>query len=159
MNTNFNDQHGFTLIEAIVAMAVLAIGIFALYSMQITSIDSNAKAQYMTNASNWSSDQIEKILSMDYASLVDGDGDGTAQPTSVTDGVVSDADGGDFGLNDQTTGTADGKYESPDEKYTVYWNVAVDQPIEGLKTVRIFTKYKAGNDPKVVMMDYIKAEM
>ena len=55
MNHTKNDQknrltcnHGYTLIEVMIAMAVFAIGILAIFSMQITSTGSNALARGLT---------------------------------------------------------------------------------------------------------------
>ena len=147
-------QNGFTLIEAVVAMAILSIGIFALYSMQLTSIDGNARANYLTTASYWVSDKIEDIILMDYDDLNDGDGDGTNQDTGPFDGV--DDDGGDFGLEDVDTLTADGSEVSPDTHYRIFWNVAEDQPMDNLKTVRVHVEYVGGGESKIVSMDFIK---
>lgn len=59
-------EQGFSLIEALVAMLILTIGIFALYSLQITSINGNSKAHVLTVASTWGTDQVEYLLALDY---------------------------------------------------------------------------------------------
>lgn len=58
-----NQESGFTLIEVMIAIAVLVIGILSLYTMQISSIQSNSTANQLTTASNLALNQIEQILS------------------------------------------------------------------------------------------------
>lgn len=60
-----NQENGFTLIEVMIAIAVLVIGILSLYTMQISSIQGNSTANQLTTASNLALDQIEQILSWD----------------------------------------------------------------------------------------------
>lgn len=77
-------ESGFTLIEALIAMVVLSIGIFSLYSMQINSIKGNSKASRLTTASTWNADQVEQIVSMKYSDTTLDDGNGT--PFTTADG-------------------------------------------------------------------------
>jgi prepilin-type N-terminal cleavage/methylation domain-containing protein len=59
-------ENGFTLLEALIAMVILSIGIFSLFSMQTTGIYGNAKAAAITNVSNATRDQIEKFLGTNF---------------------------------------------------------------------------------------------
>ncbi len=129
-------NNGFTLIEALVAMVILSLGIFSLYSMQTTSIKGNSKASLITTATVWNADQVERVIGMQYLDtpLQDTDGDG--------DGVSMDSDGNDtnsvnFGLDDIDPATADGNFVTSDSHYTVYWNVAIDVPMADVKTIRV----------------------
>lgn len=61
-----NSNGGFTLIEAMVAMAILSVGILTLYTMQITGIKGNSKANVITVSSNAVRDQIETLLGRDF---------------------------------------------------------------------------------------------
>ena len=132
-------QNGFTLIEALVAMVVLTIGILSIYSMQIFAINSNSKASHVTIASNWAAERVEQITSTPYDDLLDIDGDGTNQDANAPAGL--DDDGGNFGLDDLTQATADGQAVSTEGDYTVFWNVAVDVPVAGTKTIRIYIQH------------------
>lgn len=71
MKDIFNYQHrnmnGFTLLEVIVAIAVLTIGILSFYTMHFSSIMGNAKASTITQASNAARDKIEKLMSKDFS--------------------------------------------------------------------------------------------
>lgn len=148
-------QGGFTLIEAIIAMGVLAVGIIAMYSMQVTAIDGNHKAYVITTASNWAATEVEDILSRPYDDLEDVDADGTNQD-SDEDGI--DDDGGNFGLDDVTDISADGTLTSSDGQFTIFWNVAEDTPMPRTKTIRVHVQDEKGVMQNIVVFDYIKQE-
>ncbi len=57
---------GFTILEVLIAMAVLAVGILAVGSMQVTSIKANAHANQITEASVLARDRLEKLMGLDY---------------------------------------------------------------------------------------------
>lgn len=62
MNKITGNNHGFTLIEAIISLAVLSIGILALFAMQTLSIRGNASASRITTLATWGSDEIEQRI-------------------------------------------------------------------------------------------------
>lgn len=68
------DACGFTLLEVIIAMAILAIGILGLTKMQMSSIKGNDTAMEFTRGSTWAADNIETLMGVDYADpgFVDG---------------------------------------------------------------------------------------
>lgn len=55
-------QHGFTLVEVMIAMTILAIGTLGLLGMQTVSITRNADAYQMTIASSLANDMMERIV-------------------------------------------------------------------------------------------------
>jgi prepilin-type N-terminal cleavage/methylation domain-containing protein len=59
-------QHGFTLLEVMIALAIFAIGILAVSAMQISSINVNAGARMQTEATNVASDAMERLLALPY---------------------------------------------------------------------------------------------
>ena len=63
-NTN---QGGFTLIEVLVAVSILAFGILAVGSMQVSSIRQNAHANQVTDASVLARDRMERLMGLPYA--------------------------------------------------------------------------------------------
>ena len=67
-----HSSNGFTLIEVLIAMAILTIGILSLFSMQIHSVQGNTKANRQTVESCLGSDQIEQLLAQSYNDTVDG---------------------------------------------------------------------------------------
>jgi prepilin-type N-terminal cleavage/methylation domain-containing protein len=157
INTQNSANQGFTLIEVIVAIAVLTIGILSLYSMHVSSINGNATASNLTTRSNWASDRIEILLSRPYghSDLEDVDKDGTNEPV---DANGNDSDGGSFGLDDDTSVTADHRDASPDGRYTILWNVAVDTPVPNSKTIRVIVTSLDRGVTKTVPLTYIKSE-
>ena len=66
MKIFFLNEKGFTLIEALIATAILSIGILSLYTMTLTTIRGNANAQGITEASNVLTDQMEQLLALSY---------------------------------------------------------------------------------------------
>ncbi len=145
---------GFTLLEVVIAMAILSIGILALYAMQVTGIRGNSIASRITTETTWAADHIEKMVTMGYkdSGMDDTDADGTDQDADW-DGV--DDSGGDFGLAD-IGAAADGSTTTADGRYNVYWNVAINHPIPNTKTVRIIVESTADN--KQVQLQYLKAD-
>lgn len=129
-------ENGFTLLEVLVAMAVLTVGILGLFAMQTNSISGNSRANHLTIASTWCVTQLETIAGLPYddTAIDDTDGDGTGQDTNH-DGI--DDSNSSFGLEDDTAATADSTTNSPDGNYTIFINVAVDTPMPNLKTIYV----------------------
>ena len=65
-NKKQTNAPGFTLIEVLIAMAIFAIGILAVTSMQIRSINQNASARIQTEATTLAVDWMEQLLSLPY---------------------------------------------------------------------------------------------
>lgn len=65
---------GFTLIEVMIAIAVLTIGLLAIGSVQISSINGNNTGKMTSQAATFAADQLERLLALDYtdAQLDDG---------------------------------------------------------------------------------------
>jgi type IV pilus assembly protein PilV len=60
------DQHGFTLLEVMIALAIFAIGILAVSAMQMNSINQNAGARIQTEATTVATDTMERLLALPY---------------------------------------------------------------------------------------------
>ena len=65
-------QSGFTLIEVLVAMAILAIGLLAVSSLQGTSARGNMTARTLSRAVNAGESQLETLMTRPYANCTDG---------------------------------------------------------------------------------------
>ena len=164
--TIFNEK-GFTLIEVLIAITVFAIGLLAVAAMQISSVKGNSSALDLTEAVNVAQDRLEDLLARNYVDdpvlddpdLNDDDGDGTGQDAN-NDNI--DDDGGDFGLDD-TAGTADGtdQYRGPTNvTYNIFWNIAVDEPVNESKRIRVIVQWQEGGGrPRQVIFDSVKVVM
>lgn len=60
------NENGFTMIEALIGMAVFAIGILALAGLQVSYIDGNASARMQTEATATASLMLEQLRSVPY---------------------------------------------------------------------------------------------
>ena len=136
-------ETGFTIIEVLIAITIFSIGILAVVTMQTTSVNGNAKARHISEETSWAADQMEQLLAQDYPLLVDGAG--------TTAGLPGLDDGG---LTPATTADG-GPVISPDGAYSIYWNVAVDQPAPNLKTLRVIVRHNTANTPPL-SVDFIK---
>ncbi|MBW1893279.1 MAG: prepilin-type N-terminal cleavage/methylation domain-containing protein [Deltaproteobacteria bacterium] len=61
-----DDAGGFTLIEVLMAMAVLTIGLLAIGSVQISAINGNSTGKMTSQAASFASDQMERLLALDF---------------------------------------------------------------------------------------------
>ncbi|MDM8556258.1 type IV pilus modification protein PilV [Desulfococcaceae bacterium HSG7] len=120
-------QHGFTLIEVLITMAIFSIGILALAAMQISGMNSNQFARTLATASTLAGDKIERmtLTDSDHASLDAG----TAHSETYTEGQIS---------------------------YTVNWTVTDDLPATGSKTVNIEITWHYGDKNRKLNVTYIK---
>ncbi len=174
------NEKGFTLIEVLVATVVLSIGLLGLWSMQIAATNSNSRSYFDTTAIFDGTEQIEIWMGRLYnhMDLVDTDNDGTNRDNNG-DGLDDNVNCGpganqncNYGLNDvpgcnqinptllpgctDTPNTADKTITAPDGTL-IYWNVAIDYPVEYTKTIRIhMLRPMAGNNP--ITFEYIKEE-
>lgn len=80
------DNKGFTLIEVMVGLIILAIGLLAIAGMQMTAVRGNFFSHYLTQASYVGQDRLELInnLPVDSAELQEGDhNDGTTTISGI----------------------------------------------------------------------------
>ncbi len=63
---NRGRERGFTLIEVMVAVLLLALGLSALAAMQITAITINARANGMTRLVTMAQERLELLLALPY---------------------------------------------------------------------------------------------
>jgi len=62
------NKKGFTLIEVLVGLVILAIGLLAIAGMQITSVRGNFFSHYLTQASYAGQDRLEFLDNLPYSS-------------------------------------------------------------------------------------------
>ncbi len=118
------NKKGFTLIEVLVGLVLLAIGLLAIAGMQITSVRGNFFSHYLTQANYAGQDRLEFLDNLPYASneLTAGNhNDGSA----TIAGMVFNRS---YNVQDHVDGY---KIIS----YTVNWNDGVNRSIV-LSTIR-----------------------
>lgn len=155
------DKQGFTLIEILIAITVFAIGILAVGKMQITAIQGNSRANYLTEAATIAQSKMEELISLDYndSLLDDDDSDGTNQDAD-DDGI--DDGGNDFGLNDNTVGNADGneQYQALGNlQYNIFWNIALDEPTTDTKIIKVIVTWTHGGLTRNVSLEAVKVRI
>ena len=80
------NEEGFTLLEVILAICIFTVGIMAVASMQMSTINLNSSALVLTEALNVAQDKMEELIGLPVTDPqlddVNGDGDaGLSNPT------------------------------------------------------------------------------
>jgi prepilin-type N-terminal cleavage/methylation domain-containing protein len=138
---------GFTLVEVLIALAILVIGLLGTLTLGITSINQNAYTRHLAQATTLAEEELENLLSLPYthSSLTDTDGDG--------------ADG----LDDADSTTADHSFSGNpvDDRFYIYWNVAEDRAgttvAYGVKTIVVIVRWREGGNWHTFKVSSIKA--
>ena len=170
------DCRGFSLIEVLLGISIFMIGMLGVTALNISSLKSNTFSGNLSEATFIAATKIEELMATEFDDIVDTDGDGVGQddfdpsdPTS-DDGIdddddavtTNDIDGiSNFGLDD--TGTAADHEETSLGKngiYTVYWNVAENEPISvappRTKTIKVLVEWRVKDEPRRISMDVIR---
>ena len=62
-------QNGFTILEVMIAISILAIGLLAVFSSQNMAIQGNNRANRLTEAMTLAQDKVEELLALPYDDL------------------------------------------------------------------------------------------
>ena len=138
-------NEGFTILEILIAITILAFGLLAIATMQVSSIKGNSLAIGITEGITLAQDKAEELtrLAYDDALLTDTTDDGgrVTNQDANQNGIDDDDEGNpvdgiaDYGLGQTGVGVADG--DESNGIYDIYWNVAVNQPINNVKTISV----------------------
>jgi type IV pilus assembly protein PilV len=161
-------NRGLTLLEVLAAIAILAFGLLAIATMQATSVKGNSQAIGITEAVSLAQDKVEALMRLPYDDPADNDdplddnGGGASNGTNQDaddDGV--DDDGGNFGLDDTVDGGGNviADESEVNGRYTLYWNIAVDEPINNVKTIRIIVVWADRGTQKRAVVDFMKSNI
>jgi len=63
-------DQGFTLVEVMVAIGVLAFGILAIASMQTSSLGGTSRANSLTEATTFAMDRMERVMILPYSQVL-----------------------------------------------------------------------------------------
>ena len=136
------DNRGFTLIEALFAIAIFSIGILAVGSMQISAINNNASARMRTEATILAAEKLEYLMSLE----------------DYDDSELSHNLPGDSHTPSVPV---------PGDIYCIEWVVTEDSPIPSTKTITLSVRWTdeetgCGNfdlKENQVNLDFIRANI
>ncbi len=142
----YNNQ-GFTLIEVLIALAVFAIGILGVFTLQLTAIKGNASARGVTENYLSGMDKVEELMARPFNDPLLNAGGPYTLATDV-DGIDNDGDG-----------TVDEAGESGyiNIQWQVQDNIMWGQTIK-LVTVTVNSAVNGGRQ-KTISFDFLKAEL
>jgi type IV pilus assembly protein PilV len=122
-------REGFTLLEVLIAVSIFAIGILAVASMQLTSIQGNAFGNEMTTATFLAQAQLERMKSVaDVSTLATG---GDANP--IDENEIPLVGGAIY--NRSWTVSAGPSAESRQITVTVNWSSGMGNHLVTLRTI------------------------
>jgi type IV pilus assembly protein PilV len=127
MSLNFNiiriERRGFSLLEALIALLILAFSMLGLSFVMLSTIETNRDARRVTAASNLALDQLEVLRGTAYTGVVNG-----------SNGPL----------------TEDGASSGTGAMYTPTWTVADDTPVTSTKTVQVVASRTDKSGSRVV---------
>jgi prepilin-type N-terminal cleavage/methylation domain-containing protein len=144
-------EAGFTLLEILIAIAILAFGLLAVATMQATAIKGNARAIGISEGVTLAQDRAELIEQLAYNDATLSDGGGTNDGSAGLDDNLANSDQQD--LNNPVKLVPSGR------DYYIYWNVVEDWPITNTKTIRVFVTWTERGAQKSVAVDLMKADI
>ena len=147
MSSHKND--GFTILEILVAITILAFGLLAIATMQGASIKGNARAISISEGVTLAQDRAERIGRLAYDDVTLDDGDGINAGSAGLDD--------DEANSDEQEGSV--KLVPNGRDYNIYWNVAEDWPITNTKTIRLFVVWTERGAQRSVAVDLMKADI
>jgi type IV pilus modification protein PilV len=142
---------GFTLLEVLVATAILSIGLLAVSQMSISVIRSNARAYRITDATVMAGHKLEGLRNLSYTdSKLNDDGDTTDVGTDIRSNTAL------FTSPDHTDTCDSGCSLTIGRTLQRAWNVATDTPASGMKTVTVIVGWKDATNRFVALSTIIR---
>jgi prepilin-type N-terminal cleavage/methylation domain-containing protein len=141
-------QEGFTLLEIIIAIAMLSLGILAIATMQVSAIKGNVHASGITEGITLAQERVEQLMPLHYNhfDLSDGSGDNDGQA-----GLGDDANADHQDPNNPI------KLSGFGQQYNIYWNIAEDWPLPNTKTIRVIVTWTERGNQRSASLEFAKA--
>ena len=139
--SKLKDSRGFTLVELLVAVCVMAIAFAGLATMQIACINGNSIASNLTTGMTLAQDKMEELNSLDFndpeLANNNASNDLNLQDAIDDSSVVGDNANSDDGHREEdidAQGSAGGTY-------TRIWNISDNVPTTGMKTIAVIVTW------------------
>ena len=145
-NLPIQNQNGFSLIEAMIAMVILSVGLMSVGLMQIGAMKGNANAIGRSDgvAMAQSAMDLIRCLPLNSSLLSDPDpsivnlDDGKAIKNAMPNPPASSHKSNDKDADGNQIFTSDPVIGPNDKRYTIFWNIDDNTPTNGVKTIRLF---------------------
>lgn len=147
MLNRIKDQKGFSLIEMLVASAILTIGLLGIASMMISAIQGNNFARRVSIATNLAQQRIEEMKNIPFENLYNTDASNSNKSSNVAPAAMSASNGAatqtvtpvDAGSNPSPCNTTYpcGDIASGDKVWT--YSLSYTDPDTGIVFRRIWT--------------------
>ena len=149
MTINMKNERGFTLLEIIVAIAILSFGLLAIATMQASAIKGNTHAFGITEAMTLVQNRVERLMSLPY-------NDTTLDETGTIDGV---AGLDDTAAPDQADPRNPIQISGSHRQFNVFWNIAPNWPLQNTKTIRVIATWTERGSQRSASLDFARADI
>lgn len=144
-NTLCAEQKGFTIIEVMIAVAILSVGLLGIASMQMSAIRGNNLSDNITCALALAEDKMEELLGMNY---------GNHDLEDIVTANNDDLSRIDPGWIDRQELNIDETGKTNAGQFRRIWNIADNKPIENNKTITVIVLWD--NDSHQVSLTSVK---
>jgi len=148
--TKLITQNGFSLIEVMIAMAILSIGLLSIAAMQTSAIKGNTSSNFLTVRTLSASNHLENLLNLPFndPNLTDFTQDGIDNNGNsvIDEAAESIHDPENDGIDNDGDGIVDEADDDGEFDYSITWNVTDDtsnQKTIALTITRVLFKSKA----------------
>ena len=173
-----NDK-GFSLLEVLLGMTVFMIGMLGVTALNISSLKTNTFSGNMSEATILASTKLEELMAIDFDDdlLKDRNNNGSCEDCVPFQNQDTDEDGLDDDDPDDTdAGAADGipnfglddlvgdadhvdpNLKGKNEMFTVYHNVAENEPIPNAKRIKLFVVWEIKGVQRQMSIETIRVK-
>jgi type IV pilus assembly protein PilV len=162
---------GFSLLEVLLGMTVFMIGMLGVTALNISSLKTNTFSGNMSEATILAATKLEELMAIDFDDAVqlrDNNNNGSCEDCvpfvdqdADQDGL--DDDGTNFGLDDTLADGVDYEetdpfYKGKNEMFTVYHNVAENEPIPNAKRIKLFVVWEIKGVQRQMSIETIRVK-